>query len=129
MGTAKRPKKRYRKKSLTLSLLEVGTPTLARYLQSYDEANITISLAGPTGLLSALLARQLNLRVCMFDAKAGPLEVGGADAITARSQQYLEVASNSMKEDHERPTILQDLLGRGIKCNSKLQITCYCIRA
>lgn len=78
--------------------------------------------AGPTGLLSALLARQLGLAVCLLDAKQGPLEVGGADAITARTQQYLEVASNA--EDNRKDAgILTELLNRGVKCNSKFDWT------
>lgn len=43
-----------------------------------------------------------------LDAKPGPLEVGRADALNARTQQYLEVVG-----------ILDELLPLGIKCNSK----------
>lgn len=69
-------------------------------------------------MLSALLARQLGISVCVLDAKEGPLEVGGADAITARTQQYLEVVGNgdTTKKD---AGILEELLSRGVKCNSK----------
>lgn len=74
--------------------------------------------AGPTGLLSALLARQLGISVRVLDAKKGPLEVGGADAITARTQQYLEVASNGEKNSKDAG-ILAELLHAGVNCNSK----------
>lgn len=77
------------------------------------------NLAGPTGLLSALLARQLDLTVCIFDSKEGPLEFGGADAITARTQQYLEIVGNFEKDDRRGAGILGELLKRGIKCNSE----------
>lgn len=81
--------------------------------------------AGPTGLLSALLARQLGLKTCILDAKEGPLQCGGADAITVRSQQYLEVTSNFKRDGHPERSILQDLLSRGIKCNSKTLLECH----
>ena len=45
------------------------------------------------------------------DAKPGPLELGRADALNARTQQYLEVVG-----------ILDDLLPKGLKCNSKILI-------
>ncbi|XPS96781.1 hypothetical protein M3J09_006036 [Ascochyta lentis] len=81
-----------------------------------EEVDLVIIGAGPTGLLSAVLARQLGLSISILDAKHGPLEVGGADAITARTQQYLEVASNSA---HGNSTnILSELLNRGVKCNT-----------
>lgn len=129
LTAANYPKIKTRKRNLTLSLLEVRKSTLARHLHTCQSANTATSLAGPTGLLSAFLARQLNLKVCIFDAKDGPLKVGGADAITARSQQYLEVTGNFKRVDDQRPSILQDLLGRGIKCNSKPQIKCRYSRA
>ena len=80
-------------------------------------------LAGPTGLLSAILARQLNLKVIVIDAKEGPLKVGGADALTARTQQYLEVASNFPYSDYNaqkpRNGLLSELLNQGVRCNSE----------
>ncbi|KAJ8111438.1 hypothetical protein OPT61_g5975 [Boeremia exigua] len=82
-----------------------------------EEVDLVIIGAGPTGILSALLARQLGISVCVLDAKQGPLEVGGADAITARTQQYLEVVSNG--EGHrEDAGLLGELLNRGVKCNT-----------
>ncbi|KAG9195153.1 hypothetical protein G6011_273 [Alternaria panax] len=82
------------------------------------EVDLLIVGAGPTGLFSALLARQLGLDVCILDAKSGPLQVGGADAITARSQQYLEVASNFASNVNKDAGILGELLNNGVKCNT-----------
>jgi len=48
--------------------------------------------------------------------------VGGADAITARSQQYLEVASNFGSNAKKEAGILGELLNKGIKCNSMFLI-------
>lgn len=86
----------------------------------WRQSGAKITSAGPTGLLSALLARQLNLNICILDSKDGPLQVGGADAITARTQQYLEVLGNGEREDLRKNSILQNLIGKGIKCNSEL---------
>ncbi|KAJ4338997.1 hypothetical protein N0V95_007890 [Ascochyta clinopodiicola] len=83
-----------------------------------EEVDLVIIGAGPTGLLSALLARQLGLSVSILDAKSGPLEVGGADAITARTQQFLEVASNAEPKNGKDAGILGELLNRGVKCNT-----------
>lgn len=66
-----------------------------------------------------MLARQLGISVCVLDAKQGPLEVGGADAITARTQQYLEVAGNAEHTQKKDAGILAELLNRGVKCNSE----------
>ncbi|PSN62952.1 FAD/NAD(P)-binding domain-containing protein [Corynespora cassiicola Philippines] len=85
-----------------------------------EEVDLVIIGAGPTGLLSGLLARQLGLKICILDAKEGPLQVGGADAITARTQQYLEVASNFPYDRASRQDagILPELINRGVKCNT-----------
>ncbi|KAH5396620.1 hypothetical protein HBI47_222160 [Parastagonospora nodorum] len=91
---------------------DLGKPVLG------EDVDLVIVGAGPTGLLSALLARQLGLSVCILDAKRGPLQVGGADAITARTQQYLEVASNPKGQDSKPLGILDGLLSRGVKCNT-----------
>lgn len=47
--------------------------------------------AGPVGLLSAYLARLCGLRVVIFDKSEGPLEVGRADALNARTLQLFEI--------------------------------------
>ncbi|KAI1212016.1 FAD binding domain-containing protein [Annulohypoxylon truncatum] len=74
---------------------------------SEEQVDLAIIGGGPTGLLSALLASRLGLSVKIIDAKPGPLEVGRADALNARTQQYLEVVG-----------ILNELLPLGIKCNT-----------
>ncbi|KAI1396940.1 FAD binding domain-containing protein [Hypoxylon fuscum] len=74
---------------------------------SEEQVDLAIVGGGPTGLLSALLASRLGLSVRVIDAKPGPLEVGRADALNARTQQYLEVVG-----------ILDELLPLGIKCNT-----------
>ncbi|KAF2640981.1 FAD/NAD(P)-binding domain-containing protein [Massarina eburnea CBS 473.64] len=91
-----------------------------------EEVDLVIIGAGPTGLLAALLARQLGLKISILDAKSGPLEVGGADALTARTQQYLEVASNHIyndsallgKEEKRNNGLLAEFLNRGVRCNT-----------
>ncbi|KAI5861029.1 FAD binding domain-containing protein [Durotheca rogersii] len=74
---------------------------------SEEQVDLVIIGGGPTGLLSALLASRLGLSVRVIDEKAGPLDLGRADALNARTQQYLEVVG-----------ILQDLLPLGLKCNT-----------
>ncbi|KAI1658649.1 FAD binding domain-containing protein [Daldinia decipiens] len=72
-----------------------------------EEVDLAIIGGGPTGLLSALLAARLGLSVRVIDGKSGPLEVGRADALNARTQQYLEVVG-----------VLNRLLPLGIECNT-----------
>ncbi|KAI1455481.1 FAD binding domain-containing protein [Annulohypoxylon moriforme] len=72
-----------------------------------EQVDLSIIGGGPTGLLTGLLASRLGLSVRIIDAKPGPLEVGRADALNARTQQYLEVVG-----------ILDELLPLGIKCNT-----------
>ncbi|KAI6419672.1 hypothetical protein MCOR14_010786 [Pyricularia oryzae] len=71
------------------------------------QVDLVVVGGGPTGLLSALLASRLGLTVSVLDAKPGPLELGGADALNARTQQYLEIVG-----------ILDELLPKGLKCNT-----------
>ena len=91
-----------------------------------ERVDVTVIGGGPTGLFVALLLQQLNISVrvlgksfkhgCMImlysdsktDEKPSTLELGRADALNARTQQYFEVAG-----------ILNDLLPHGLKCNSK----------
>ncbi|KAF2759538.1 FAD monooxygenase [Pseudovirgaria hyperparasitica] len=72
-----------------------------------ETVDIVIVGGGPTGLLSAFLARQLGLSIAVLDSKDSTLTVGRADALNARSQQYLEVAG-----------VLEELLPKGIRCNT-----------
>ncbi|KAM3529594.1 hypothetical protein MY4038_005319 [Beauveria bassiana] len=69
--------------------------------------DVAICGGGPTGLATALLLKRLGVSVCVVDAKPASLELGRADALNARTQQYLEVAD-----------LLGELLPQGIKCNT-----------
>ncbi|GKT44558.1 3-hydroxybenzoate 4-monooxygenase [Colletotrichum spaethianum] len=89
------------------------------------QVDLTIIGGGPTGLLTGYLAEQLGVSVCIIgesgekapesghgfnvhpDSKQGPLELGRADALNARTQQYLEVVG-----------ILDELIPQGITCNT-----------
>ena len=55
------------------------------------EVDVMIVGAGPVGLLCAYLARQLGLQVVIADRSCGPLQVGRADALNARTLQLLEL--------------------------------------
>ncbi|KXT06106.1 hypothetical protein AC578_1326 [Pseudocercospora eumusae] len=69
--------------------------------------DVAIIGGGPTGLLSALLMRSLGTTVSILDSKPGPLQLGRADALNARTQQYLEVVG-----------VLKELRAKGIECNT-----------
>ncbi|KAB8258126.1 FAD binding domain-containing protein [Aspergillus pseudonomiae] len=75
------------------------------------DVDLVIVGGGPTGLLSAVLARALGLSVYIIallsDAKDGALKLGRADALNARTQQYLEVTKT-----------LPFLEPFGLKCNT-----------
>ncbi|KAJ0124264.1 fad monooxygenase [Diaporthe amygdali] len=72
-----------------------------------EHVDLVVVGGGPTGLLSALLARRLGLTVSIVDAKSGPLDLGRADALNARTQQYFEVVG-----------ILDELIPQSLKCNT-----------
>ncbi|GAP91334.1 putative FAD monooxygenase [Rosellinia necatrix] len=72
-----------------------------------ETVDLAIIGGGPTGLLSALLARRQGLSVCIIDAKPAVLDLGRADALNARTQQYFEVSG-----------VLDELLPQGLKCNT-----------
>ncbi|KAI0903025.1 FAD binding domain-containing protein [Ustulina deusta] len=72
-----------------------------------ETVDLGIIGGGPTGLLSAMLARRQGLSVCVIDAKPGALDLGRADALNARTQQYFEVSG-----------VLDELLSQGLKCNT-----------
>ncbi len=55
------------------------------------ETDVVIVGAGPVGLLCAFLGKLHGLRTLIVDKSAGPLEVGRADALNARTLQLLEV--------------------------------------
>ncbi|KAK8009350.1 hypothetical protein PG991_011901 [Apiospora marii] len=69
--------------------------------------DLVIIGGGPTGLLCAVLARQLGLTVSIIEAKACTLESGRADGLNARTQQYLGVIGT-----------LDKLRPNGIQCNT-----------
>ncbi|KMU75794.1 FAD monooxygenase [Coccidioides immitis RMSCC 3703] len=79
-----------------------------------DETRVDLVVVGggPTGMLTALLAKRLGVSVLVLDAKPQPLQLGRADALNARSQQYLEIVG-----------ILDDLISQGLKCNTSSTFT------
>ena len=56
------------------------------------ETDILIVGAGPVGLMSAYLAHLSGLSTVIIDKSDGPLKVGRADALNARTLQLLELA-------------------------------------
>ncbi|KAM6510511.1 hypothetical protein FSOLCH5_010952 [Fusarium solani] len=72
-----------------------------------EQVDVTIVGGGPTGLFIALLLKPLGVSVRVLDEKPSTLELGRADALNARTQQYFEVAG-----------ILDELLPDGLKCNT-----------
>ncbi|KAI1049064.1 hypothetical protein LB506_004690 [Fusarium annulatum] len=72
-----------------------------------EQVDVTIVGGGPTGLFVALLLQPLGISVRVLDEKPCSLELGRADALNARTQQYFEVAG-----------ILDELLPDGLKCNT-----------
>lgn len=55
------------------------------------EANVVIVGAGPVGLMCAYLGQLCGMRTVVVDKSDGPLEVGRADALNARTLQLLEL--------------------------------------
>ncbi|TQW00033.1 FAD monooxygenase [Cordyceps javanica] len=74
---------------------------------SHTVVDVAICGGGPTGLATALLLKRLGVSVYVVDAKPASLDLGRADAMNARTQQYLEVAN-----------LLGELLPQGITCNT-----------
>uniref|UniRef100_A0A4E9DBU4 FAD-binding domain-containing protein n=1 Tax=Gibberella zeae TaxID=5518 RepID=A0A4E9DBU4_GIBZA len=72
-----------------------------------EQVDVTIVGGGPTGLFVALLLQPSGISVRVLDEKPCSLELGRADALNARTQQYFEVAG-----------ILDELLPDGLKCNT-----------
>lgn len=56
-----------------------------------DTTDIVIVGGGPVGLICAYLGRLCGLRMMVLDQSEGPLKVGRADALNARSLQLLEI--------------------------------------
>lgn len=59
---------------------------------STQNTDVVIVGAGPVGLMCAYLGQLCGIRTVIVDKSAGPLEVGRADALNARTLQLLEVA-------------------------------------
>ncbi len=66
-----------------------------------------IAGAGPVGLLCAYLGQLQGLRTVVVDKSAGPLQVGRADALNARTLQLLELAG-----------LFSELYPQGKPCNT-----------
>lgn len=58
---------------------------------STESTDIVIVGAGPVGLMCAYLGQLCGMRTLILDKSDGPLEVGRADALNARTLQLLEV--------------------------------------
>ncbi|WP_108870333.1 FAD-binding protein [Aquimarina aquimarini] len=71
------------------------------------ETDILIIGAGPVGLLCAYLAELSGLKTIIIDTSVGPLEVGRADALNARTLQLLEVVD-----------LFKELYPLGLPCNT-----------
>lgn len=59
---------------------------------SKEIIDIVIVGAGPVGLMCAYLGQLCGMRIVIVDKSDGPLEVGRADALNARTLQLLELA-------------------------------------
>lgn len=69
--------------------------------------DLVIIGAGPVGLLSAYLARLCGLSVVIVDKSEGPLEVGRADALNARTLQLFQIVD-----------LFEELYPQGKPCNT-----------
>ena len=56
-----------------------------------EATNLVIVGAGPVGLMCAYLGQLCGMRTVVIDKSDGPLEVGRADALNARTLQFLEL--------------------------------------
>lgn len=74
---------------------------------SAEIADVVVVGAGPVGLMCAYLGQLCGLRIVIVDKSEGPLEVGRADALNARTLQLLELAG-----------LFDDLYPLGKACNT-----------
>src|SRR6185369_8832403 len=72
-----------------------------------QETDVVIVGAGPVGLMCAYLGQLCGLRTVIVDQSEGPLEVGRADALNARTLQLLELVD-----------LFDDLYPLGKTCNT-----------
>lgn len=80
---------------------------LEKNIKSSKEVDVLIIGAGPVGLLSAYLGAISGLSVLAIDKSDGPLKVGRADALNARTLQLLETIG-----------LFSDLYPLGKTCNT-----------
>ena len=71
------------------------------------KTDLVIIGAGPVGLLSAYLAQLSGLKTVILDKSDGPLQVGRADALNARTLQLMEIVD-----------LFKDLYPLGKSCNT-----------
>lgn len=71
------------------------------------ETDLIIIGAGPVGLLSAYLARRCGFDVVIIDKSEGPLQVGRADALNARTLQLFQIVD-----------LFDELYPQGKPCNT-----------
>lgn len=69
--------------------------------------HIVIAGAGPVGLMCAYLGQLCGMRIVIVDPSHGPLEVGRADALNARTLQLLELVD-----------LFRELYPLGKKCST-----------
>ena len=74
---------------------------------STQTANIVIIGAGPVGLMCAYLGQLCGMHTVVIDKSDGPLEVGRADALNARTLQLLELVD-----------LFAELYPLGKRCNT-----------
>lgn len=72
-----------------------------------QDLDVLIVGAGPVGLMCAYLGRLSGLKIGVVDRTDGPLKVGRADALNARTLQLLELAG-----------LFEELYPLGKKCNT-----------
>lgn len=73
----------------------------------HQVTDILIVGAGPVGLMCAYLGHLCGIRTVIVDKSSGPLDVGRADALNARTLQLLEVVG-----------LFDELYPLGKKCNT-----------
>ncbi|KAF8323621.1 FAD binding domain-containing protein [Cantharellus anzutake] len=73
------------------------------------EVDVLVIGAGPVGLASALLAHKVGLSCVTVDKSDGPLKLGRADAMNARTLQLLELLGYG---------IFEELHAKGLHCST-----------
>ncbi|KAF8330026.1 uncharacterized protein EI90DRAFT_1257970 [Cantharellus anzutake] len=73
------------------------------------EVDVLVIGAGPVGLASALLAHKVGLSCVIVNKSDGPLKLGRADAMNARTLQLLELLGYR---------IFEELSAKGLHCST-----------